>query len=173
MWMHSCNLAPTKAPECTSDSGCSETQSCRNQRCVNPCLVANPCSRDAECFVQRHLAQCRCPSGLVGDPFTGCFRGKGSECWMRYSHIKVSESNFLNWALTVTEAKPECTHDDECPLDKACVSQVCRDPCLLRDNCGLNAICKTQFHRPSCICPPNFAGNPQIRCYKRKYWFPP
>jgi hypothetical protein len=57
----------------------------------------------------------------------------------------------------------------DCADDKACVSQVCQSVCAVQNPCAPNAICRAQFHRPLCVCPVGWAGNPQVRCYKRKF----
>lgn len=57
--------------------------------------------------------------------------------------------------------KPECTRDDECSSDLACINNHCRSPC----NCGLNANCRVIDHRPICNCLENYEGNPNIVCH--------
>ena len=65
--------------------------------------------------------------------------------------------------------EPECRQDRDCPIDQACINQVCVDPCLVEDPCGRNALCRAQQHRPVCYCPDEWAGNPQIECFRREY----
>lgn len=60
---------------CSSDNDCAFTETCRNTQCVNPCQVGSPCALSAECEAHSHKATCRCPIGLVGDPFVNCYRG--------------------------------------------------------------------------------------------------
>ena len=55
---------------CTSDSECSPNQACDNGNCVNPCVVSNPCSSTAACYVSNHAARCKCPPGFTGDPYS-------------------------------------------------------------------------------------------------------
>lgn len=57
---------------CRTDSECGPAKACINKNCINPCLVKDPCGTNAECFVYRNQAQCRCRSGFRGDPFTRC-----------------------------------------------------------------------------------------------------
>lgn len=64
--------------------------------------------------------------------------------------------------------KPQCTVDNDCLQSEVCVSQVCRDPCAVQNPCGTSAICRASNHRPLCVCPQGWAGNPQVRCYRRK-----
>ncbi|KAK7075251.1 hypothetical protein SK128_022665 [Halocaridina rubra] len=61
--------------------------------------------------------------------------------------------------------KPECTVDEECPMNKACINQNCVNPCTyLGPACGLNAKCRAVIHRAQCYCPVGMQGNPSIAC---------
>lgn len=57
---------------------------------------------------------------------------------------------------------PECVINSDCPRDKACFSQKCRDPCI--GACGINSICQTVNHKPICSCPVGFTGNARVQC---------
>jgi len=57
---------------CQSDSECQDREACSNGKCINPCLLDDPCGVTAECYPQRHIANCRCVSGYEGDPIAGC-----------------------------------------------------------------------------------------------------
>ena len=57
----------------------------------------------------------------------------------------------------------ECLVDKDCPLDKACRSQECVNPCLTTQ-CGSRATCEVDFHTAICVCPPGLQGNPQAAC---------
>lgn len=54
--------------DCFSDGQCNHDKKCVNARCVNPCLVGNPCGRNAECKVTNHEMLCVCPPGYFGNP---------------------------------------------------------------------------------------------------------
>lgn len=58
--------------------------------------------------------------------------------------------------------RPECVLSSECPINQACSNQKCRDPCP--GTCGINARCEVVSHNPICSCPPQFSGDPFIRC---------
>ena len=53
--------------------------------------------------------------------------------------------------------------DQDCPLDKACKSQECVDPCLTTV-CGTRARCEVDFHTAICVCPAGLQGNPLVSC---------
>ena len=60
------------------------------------------------------------------------------------------------------ECKPECQVNNDCPNDKACMSQRCRDPCP--GSCGAGADCRVVGHNPICSCPPGYTGDPLESC---------
>ena len=61
-----------EAVGCESDQECSNNEACDNGDCINPCANSNPCSSNAICFNENHRANCRCPPGFTGDPFSRC-----------------------------------------------------------------------------------------------------
>lgn len=63
--------------------------------------------------------------------------------------------------------RPECRSDSECPPDRACRNNKCRDPCP--GACGTHAICRTRMHAPICSCPPHYVGDPFTRCLPGTY----
>lgn len=58
--------------------------------------------------------------------------------------------------------RPECVLNPECPRDKACLRNKCRDPCP--GTCGQNAQCDVVNHIPVCSCPQGFTGDPFSSC---------
>lgn len=137
---------PLKDAGCVSNDQCSPLEACQNRVCVNPCASGSPCAQSAECKVQNHLAVCSCPPGYVGDPFRHCF-------------------------IESIVPKPECVSDSECSPSTACINQRCQNPCAERNPCTANAECRVTQHHPTCYCPPEWAGDPQLQCYKRKFLF--
>lgn len=53
--------------------------------------------------------------------------------------------------------------NSDCPLDKACKSNECVNPCLTTV-CGSRARCEVDFHTAICVCPPGLQGNPLTAC---------
>lgn len=60
--------------------------------------------------------------------------------------------------------RPECSSNNECPSNQACINQKCKDPCLNSANCGANAQCRTISHSPRCFCDNGFTGDPYSYC---------
>lgn len=58
--------------------------------------------------------------------------------------------------------KPECRTSAECPSDRACINQRCRDPCP--GTCGYNARCRCTNHSPICSCYDGYTGDPFHQC---------
>ena len=59
--------------------------------------------------------------------------------------------------------RPECLIDSDCPSDKACINEKCKDPCL--GSCGLQALCSAINHIAICTCFEGFTGDPFSYCY--------
>jgi hypothetical protein len=59
--------------------------------------------------------------------------------------------------------RPECVVNPECPHNRACMSQKCKDPCT--GTCGQNALCNVINHSPICSCQQGYTGDPFSRCY--------
>lgn len=144
---------------------------CLNRQCINPCTV-NPCASNAECHIENHRRTCQCPPAYAGDPFINCYEGI-----ILYPFLLISLPNkqlnvfFLHYCFPSTEnvVLVECGTNTECPSDKACINQRCQDPCS-SNRCGLNAECITINHHPSCHCQSGLAGDPQLQCFRRKFF---
>lgn len=67
--------------------------------------------------------------------------------------------------------RPECTINSECPSNKACINQKCKDPCV--GSCGNYAQCNVINHTPVCTCDIGYTGDPFTGCRQipRKYTF--
>ena len=63
------------------------------------------------------------------------------------------------------ECKPECTINQECPSNLACIQQKCKDPCP--GVCGTHASCSVNNHYPICQCDPGYEGDPFSNCYRK------
>lgn len=58
--------------------------------------------------------------------------------------------------------RPECISNNECPNDKACMNNKCRNPC--KNACGLNTDCHVVSHTPMCVCIDSHTGDPFSQC---------
>lgn len=58
--------------------------------------------------------------------------------------------------------RPECILNSECPRDKTCLKNKCKDPCS--GICGQNARCDVVNHIPTCSCPSGYVGDPFVNC---------
>ena len=62
--------APNCRPECLDSSDCQSTQTCLNQRCIDPC--PGLCGANTDCRVLNHSPFCSCIQGYTGDAFSDC-----------------------------------------------------------------------------------------------------
>ena len=60
--------------ECQMDRDCPDNRACINNQCLDPCIVDDPCGKNAQCQTTSHRPVCRCPNGWAGDPHTECFQ---------------------------------------------------------------------------------------------------
>ena len=167
---------PNCRPECVINSECPSNKACINFKCGDPCIGA--CGISAKCDVANHNAICSCPYNLIGDPFVRCYDkpiepvieedacnpdpcGLNARCEDRGSSASCTcPPNYLG--NPYIECKPECQINSDCPYDKSCISQKCRDPCP--GSCGANADCRVVSHNPICSCPPGYTGDPLESC---------
>lgn len=126
--------------ECTVDSECPSRLACINHECVNPCTTLEPCVQPSKCEVVPSLPVrtmiCICPEGYVSS-------GNGT-CKPLEAIVRVGG----------------CVSDSECPSDRACINDICRNPCA----CAPNAICRVKDHKPICSCEQGYDGQPEIQC---------
>ena len=121
-------------PECRTDPECAQNQACLNERCIDPCLVQNPCAPQAQCTARAHHPVCTCPEGYGGDPYRQCYR---PEC------------------CTDTD----CPLDKACVAEN-CVNPCL----TTSTPCGRGAECRVEFHAARCVCPAGLQGSPLVAC---------
>lgn len=131
---------------CRSNADCPSDKSCENAQCVDPCVYgANGagsavCSPRAECVAQMHMAICRCPAGLIGNPYVDC----------------------------KPDVVPDCQVDLDCPDRLACIQQKCLDPCRALEPCHRPARCEVVPSKPvrtmNCVCPEGFVSSGSGTC---------
>lgn len=149
-----------------------------NLKCVDPCI--GTCGQNAECRVKNHNPICYCRNSYTGDPFTRCYPvppvvqespqivnpcvpspcGPYSEC--RDIGGAPGCSCRPGYIGTSPNCRPECVINAECPRDKACFTEKCRDPCP--GSCGAGAECSVVNHTPICTCPAGYEGDPFTYC---------
>jgi hypothetical protein len=166
---------PNCRPECLLNPECPSNQACINNKCKDPC--PGSCGTGAECRVISHTISCVCPSGYTGNPFVQCVVqdvkrepinpcepspcGPNAECVQRNDagSCRCIEDYQGN---PYEGCRPECVLSSDCPTDKACVRNKCKDPCP--GICGTNAECSTINHVPSCNCLVGYTGDPFRSC---------
>jgi hypothetical protein len=118
---------------------------------------------------------CTCPAGYIGDPFVNCYPKPPERQPVITDPCNPSpcgpNANCRDGTCTCIPeyhgdpyqgCRPECVVSQDCPRDKACIRQKCKDPCP--GTCGQNARCEVINHVPMCSCNQGFVGNPFVNC---------
>jgi len=165
---------PNCRPECSVNSDCISNLACINEKCRDPC--PGSCGASALCTVTNHIPICTCPEGLTGDPFSYCTSKppplpepvETDPCNPSPCGPNAQCNNGICTCLPeyqgdpYRECRPECVLPNDCPRDKTCIRNKCRDPCP--GTCGQNAQCVVVNHIPICTCLPGFSGNAFLVC---------
>lgn len=168
---------PNCRPECVTSSECPFNLACIQEKCQDPCL--NSCGINTECRVISHTPNCLCMAGYIGDPFiecnlqpqavvteisTPCIPSPcGSNAICKEQNGAGSCSCAPDYIGNPYEGcRPECLLNSDCPANKACIGNKCKDPCP--GTCGSNAACQVINHLPTCTCIEGFTGNPFTIC---------
>lgn len=153
-------------------------------KCINPC--EGVCGFNSECKVVSHSPICLCKHGYTGDPFFGCNRELlqieafttpcspspcGSNALCKEKANAGSCSCLEGYIGNPYEGcRPECVINTDCPSNKACINNKCKDPCP--GSCSNNAVCQVVNHLPLCTCLNGYTGDPFKYCvYQGKFSF--
>lgn len=68
-----------------------------------------------------------------------------------------------NYIGRAPNCRPECSQNSECPANRACINERCKDPCP--GSCGFSAYCSVVNHNPVCDCDIGYTGDPFSGCY--------
>lgn len=142
---------------CRRDTECSPAEVCINRKCIDVCSSPTACGNNAICKADHHQVQCQCPARFTGNAKIEC---KPMECIVDVDC--GADKICQNYKCQIG-----CRSDSNCANSESCISLQCIDPCMFADVCGENARCQTIDHQPTCSCPPNFDGNPTIRCMQK------
>ena len=165
---------PYCRPECISNGECASNLICQNQKCVDPCPKL--CGINAECHVISHIPNCICYNGYVGDPYSECslpnikYDLRPCQPTPCGSNAICKELNGAGACLCLPEyignpyegCRPECVLNTDCPSNKACFNNKCKDPCP--GTCAQNTNCYVVNHIPNCLCIEGFTGDPFVYC---------
>lgn len=166
-------------PECVMNSECPSDKACINTKCRDPC--PGVCGSNALCSVINHSPSCHCLEGFRGNAFESCSRvpvyaepipdpcqpspcGPYSQC-RKVNNVAICAC-VATYIGSPPNCRPECSVSADCPFDKSCINQKCKDPCP--GMCGINARCQVVNHNPICTCIENYNGDPFVRCARSK-----
>lgn len=175
-------IPPNCRPECSINAECPSNLACINQKCKDPC--PGSCGSNAICNVFSHTPMCSCPQGFTGDPFKYCQTKppgikpiEDDVCNPSPCGVNALCDNGICTCLAdyqgdpYLECRPECILNNDCPREKSCIRNKCKDPCP--GTCGQNAICNVINHIPMCSCSTGYTGNAFVICQQieRKLYF--
>lgn len=102
-------------------------------------------------------------AGIQKDEANPCIDnpcGPNSQC--RVVGNQGACSCLPNYIGRPPNCRPECTINAECASNKACINELCVDPCI--GKCGENTLCSVVKHNPVCNCISGYEGDPFTRC---------
>lgn len=67
-----------------------------------------------------------------------------------------------NYEGSPPNCRSECTINEDCASNLACINQKCKDPCA--GACGLNSQCQVVMHIAICSCIEGYTGNAFSQC---------
>lgn len=163
--------------ECLVDDDCNDHQSCMGYRCRDPC--PGSCGINANCRCEKHHPVCTCNPGLTGNPLVKCYTippllpgrnpcmpspcGPNTVCQVMKDRAVCSCMPDFQGDPQFG-CHPECVLNSDCPGNKVCWDNQCKNPCKMGIICGVNAKCSVENHVATCTCPPEFFGDPFFQC---------
>ena len=97
---------------------------------------------------------------VVTDPCEGDPCGRYAQC-KDMSGVAAC-SCLPGYVGTPPNCRPECVIHSECPSNKACINEKCRDPCP--GACGAYAECSVIQHNAVCRCQHGYEGDAFSAC---------
>ncbi|KAK9880680.1 hypothetical protein WA026_011916 [Henosepilachna vigintioctopunctata] len=165
----------------------------KNCRIIQPVKYCDrsPCGPNTICIIVRGKPFCRCLPNYYGNPWKGCLQRCRihSECKMKEVCIdsvcqdactlcgKLAICERVPWREPVCKCPPgytgnafegckkigDCITNADCPERKpVCKKYRCQNPCI--GACGIDALCHIKDSEAVCTCPPEFTGDPLIKC---------
>jgi len=156
----------TRITTCVVNSDCSQDKACIDRKCQDPCLGKCPSHNGYMiCDVINHVPICLhlgtrwsveaddpCNPNPCG-PNSNPPRNVGDRCQCTCLPEMIGSP---------PNCRPECVMNSDCPNDKVCVNNKCKDPCP--GVCGVHASCHVTNHIPQCACDPGYSGNAFVAC---------
>ncbi|SPP80067.1 blast:Fibrillin-1, partial [Drosophila guanche] len=129
------------------------------------CRDPSECLSDVDCPVTASCQNSRCRSPCERQ--NAC--GINANCQAQ-SHQAVCTCSANSRGDPLVECVHiECSDNDDCSGDKACLDAKCIDPCSLPNACGAQALCSVQNHIGVCACESGSTGDAKQGCVPLQY----
>lgn len=123
------------------------------------CFTDNDCPSSAACIDNHCKNPCESPKAC----------GENAEC-LPVNHDATCKCPLRTQGDPLVKcAAVECSDNNDCPTNKACINSVCVNPCTLPNVCGQKAQCISQNHVTVCSCEAGFTGDPHLGCIAVQY----
>ncbi|KAH8249884.1 hypothetical protein KR038_008286, partial [Drosophila bunnanda] len=124
------------------------------------CRDPSECLSDADCPVSASCQNSRCRSPCERQ--NAC--GLNANCQAQAHQAVCTCPINSRGDPTVECIHIECSDNDDCSGDKACLDAKCIDPCSLPNACGAQARCSVQNHIGVCSCESGSTGDAKLGC---------
>ncbi|KAK9880681.1 hypothetical protein WA026_011917 [Henosepilachna vigintioctopunctata] len=151
----------------------------------------NRCGPNTRCFIIKNKTVCKCLPNFVGDPWKGCRKQckTDSVCEIHEKCIQniCQDACKLCGIKAICQKIPmqrpickcppgytgnpykrckligDCVTNADClPITPVCKNYKCLNPC--HHACGIDALCRIRDSEAVCSCPPEYTGDPLVKC---------
>lgn len=165
--------------ECLSQP-CHSTAFCENQpgtfQCQCPegligdpinvgCRDPNECLTDSDCPSSASCQNARCRSPCERENVCG----RNATCLAQSHNAICTCPPNSRGDPSIECVYIECSENEDCANEKACMDSKCIDCCSLPNVCGTNARCTAQNHIGVCTCESGTTGDAQLGCVALQY----
>ncbi|XP_036344722.1 fibrillin-3-like, partial [Rhagoletis pomonella] len=129
------------------------------------CRDPNECLTDSDCPSSASCQNSRCRSPCERE--NAC--GRNATCSAQSHNAICTCPSNARGDPSIECVYIECSDNEDCANEKACLESKCVDPCTLPNVCGANARCTAQNHIGVCTCETGTTGDAQLGCVALQY----
>ena len=153
--------------ECISNLECDADLACHNEKCVDPCEVADACGENAECPNSDCPHGKACVSNKCVNPCNAIMCGNHATCKVESHKAACACPEGFEGDPMEACTETGCRSNMDCKRNERCnlPSKECMPVCTATA-CAMNAICTAANHRKICTCHAPFQGDGYDKCIK-------